>query len=339
MYKINRRNVETFNLSFLDIIACGFGAIILLLLIVKVGNPTSTVETSKDDLLNKLFNLQDQKQDLNIELLSLRNNQTSLNKIYGSERQNQNTQKQRLEVIRQNQTITESLKERLYLAQQSLTEEMKRILDGQVRDVEVGGIPVDSEYIIFVIDNSGSMDSVWNEVLKEMDNILDIHPTIEGIQVLNDQGEYLMNSFQGKNSWIPDTPVYRKAIRDRLRNKNNLGLSLSNPVQGIKKAINSHYTKGKKISIYVLGDDIRSVSLERDINEIQRLNTNQFDGTKKARIHAMAFPSEYQSEVIRFSHFMRQVSKRNEGTFLGLSIKGHSGYVDVPPDSVIPTDD
>ena len=339
MYKINRRNVETFNLSFLDIIACGFGAIILLLLIVKVGDPTSTVETSKDDLLNKLFNLQDQKQDLNIELLSLRNNQTSLNKIYGSERQNQNTQKQRLEVIRQNQTITESLKERLYLAQQSLTEEMKRILDGQVRDVEVGGIPVDSEYIIFVIDNSGSMDSVWNEVLKEMDNILDIHPTIEGIQVLNDQGEYLMNSFQGRNSWIPDTPVYRKAIRDRLRNKYNLGLSLSNPVQGIKKAINSHYTKGKKISIYVLGDDIRSVSLERDINEIQRLNTNQFDGTKKARIHAMAFPSEYQSEVIRFSHFMRQVSKRNEGTFLGLSIKGHSGYVDVPPDSVIPTDD
>ena len=339
MYKINRRNVETFNLSFLDIIACGFGAIILLLLIVKVGNPTSTVETSKDDLLNKLFNLQDQKQDLNIELLSLRNNQTSLNKIYGSERQNQNTQKQRLEVIRQNQTITESLKERLYLAQQSLTEEMKRILDGQVRDVEVGGIPVDSEYIIFVIDNSGSMDSVWNEVLKEMDNILDIHPTIEGIQVLNDQGEYLMNSFQGKNSWIPDTPVYRKAIRDRLRNKYNLGVSLSNPVQGIKKAINSHYTKGKKISIYVLGDDIRSVSLERDINEIQRLNTNQFDGTKKARIHAMAFPSENQSEVIRFSHFMRQVSKRNEGTFLGLSIKGHSGYVDVPPDSVIPTDD
>ena len=339
MQKINRRNVETFSLSFLDIIACGFGAIILLLLIVKVGNPTSTVETGKDDLLNKLFNLQDQKKDLNIELLSLHNNQTSLNKIYGSERQNQNTQKQRLEVIRQNQTITESLKERLYLAQQSLTEEMKRILDGQVRDVEVGGIPVDSEYIIFVIDNSGSMDFVWNEALKEMDNILDIHPTIEGIQVLNDQGEYLMNSFQGKNSWIPDTPVYRKAIRDRLRNQNNLGLSLSNPVQGIKTAISSHTTEGKKVSIYVLGDDIRSQSLERDINEIQRLNTNQLNGTKKARIHAMAFPSEYQSEVIRFSHFMRQVSKRNEGTFLGLSIRGHPGYVDVPPGTVIPTDD
>ena len=279
------------------------------------------------------------KKDLDIELLSLRNNQISINNIYDSERQNQNTQKQRLEVIKQNQTITESLKERLYLAQQSLTEEMKRILDGQVRDVEVGGIPVDSEYIIFVIDNSGSMYSVWDELLEEMDNILDIHPTIEGIQVLNDQGKYLMNSFQGKNSWIPDTPVYRKAIRERLSNMNNLGLSLSNPVQGIKKAINAHYNQGKKVSIYVLGDDIRSQSLERDINEIQRLNTNQFDGTKKARIHGIAFPSDYQSEVVRFSHFMRQVCKKNEGTFLGLSIRGHSGYVDVPPGTVIPTDD
>jgi|TARA_B100000315_G_scaffold102271_1_gene93797 hypothetical protein len=339
MQKINRRNVETFSLSFLDIIACGFGAIVLLLLIAKVGNPTSTVEISKDDLLNQLFDLQDQKKDLDIELLSLRNNQISINNIYDSERQNQNTQKQRLEVIKQNQTITESLKERLYLAQQSLTEEMKRILDGQVRDVEVGGIPVDSEYIIFVIDNSGSMYSVWDELLEEMDNILDIHPTIEGIQVLNDQGKYLMNSFQGKNSWIPDTPVYRKAIRERLSNMNNLGLSLSNPVQGIKKAINAHYNQGKKVSIYVLGDDIRSQSLERDINEIQRLNTNQFDGTKKARIHGIAFPSDYQSEVVRFSHFMRQVCKKNEGTFLGLSIRGHSGYVDVPPGTVIPTDD
>ena len=171
MQKINRRNVETFSLSFLDIIACGFGAIVLLLLIAKVGNPTSTVEISKDDLLNQLFDLQDQKKDLDIELLSLRNNQISINNIYDSERQNQNTQKQRLEVIKQNQTITESLKERLYLAQQSLTEEMKRILDGQVRDVEVGGIPVDSEYIIFVIDNSGSMYSVWDELLEEMDII------------------------------------------------------------------------------------------------------------------------------------------------------------------------
>jgi hypothetical protein len=339
MQKANRRAVETFSLSFLDIIACGFGAIVLLLLIVKVGNPTSTIETSKDEILKKLFNLQDQKNDLDVSLLSLQNNQKFLNELYDSERENQTNQKEKLEVIKQNEKINESLKERLYLAQQSLTEEMKRILEGQIRDTEVGGIPVDSEYIIFVIDNSGSMDSVWKNVIKEMDNILDIHPTIEGIQVLNDQGEYLMNSFSGKNTWIPDTPVYRKSIRDLLRNKNNLGLSLSNPIQGIKTAINSHYNEGKKISIYILGDDIRSLSLERDINEIERINTNLFNGTKKARIHSMAFPSNYQSEVIKFSHFMRQVSKKNEGTFLGLSSIGHTGYVDLPAGSVIPTDD
>ena len=59
--------------------------------------------------------------------------------------------------IKKNQTINESIKERLYIAQQSLTEEMLDILEDQPRDTEVGGIPVDSEYIIFVIDNSGSM--------------------------------------------------------------------------------------------------------------------------------------------------------------------------------------
>tara|TARA_B100000029_G_scaffold459236_1_gene489207 strand:- start:806 stop:1819 length:1014 start_codon:yes stop_codon:yes gene_type:complete len=337
MKKINRRDVETFSLSFLDIIACGFGAIVLLLLIAKVGNPE--VDTNKDDFLKILFNLQDQKNDLDKQLISLRKDEDSIKNIYETKNQKQNKEKQKLQTIRKNQTVNESLKSRLYLAQQTLSEEMQKILDDEIRDEEVGGIPVDSEYIIFVIDNSGSMESVWSKVLNEMDNILDIHPTIKGIQVLNDQGQYLMNSFQGKNSWIPDTPVYRKAIRDLLRNKNNLGLSLSNPVEGIKIAINSHYREGRKVSIYVLGDDIRSISLEKDITEIQRLNTNQFNGAKKARIHAMAFPSEYQSEVIRFSHFMRQISKYNEGTFLGLSSRGHPGYIDLPAGSVIPTDD
>mgnify|MGYP000016472780 CR=1 FL=1 len=34
-----RRSVDIFNLSFLDVVSCGFGAIILLLVIVKVSEP------------------------------------------------------------------------------------------------------------------------------------------------------------------------------------------------------------------------------------------------------------------------------------------------------------
>ena len=34
-----RRSVEVFSLSFLDCICCGFGAIILLLVLTEVGRP------------------------------------------------------------------------------------------------------------------------------------------------------------------------------------------------------------------------------------------------------------------------------------------------------------
>ena len=44
MNKKTRRESNIFSLAFLDIIACGFGAIILLLLIVKVGDPTAREE-------------------------------------------------------------------------------------------------------------------------------------------------------------------------------------------------------------------------------------------------------------------------------------------------------
>ena len=37
--KLRKRNEEDTNLSFLDVIACGFGAIILLLMITKVTEP------------------------------------------------------------------------------------------------------------------------------------------------------------------------------------------------------------------------------------------------------------------------------------------------------------
>jgi chromosome segregation ATPase len=47
-------------------------------------------------------------------------------------------------------------------AKQSLTEEMQALLKGYQKSVDetvIGGIPVDSEYVIFIIDTSGSMFS------------------------------------------------------------------------------------------------------------------------------------------------------------------------------------
>ena len=44
----------------------------------------------------------------------------------------------------------------------------------------MGSIPVDSEYIILVIDTSGSMfNYAWPTVVKKMEQVLDIYPRVK----------------------------------------------------------------------------------------------------------------------------------------------------------------
>ncbi|MCU7820048.1 MAG: hypothetical protein KZQ56_13245 [gamma proteobacterium symbiont of Lucinoma myriamae] len=54
-----RKSIEIFNLSFLDVISCGFGAIILLLVISKISQPI-LVEEANVDLNQMLSELQQQ---------------------------------------------------------------------------------------------------------------------------------------------------------------------------------------------------------------------------------------------------------------------------------------
>ena len=48
MRKRERRSVEIFSLSFLDVVSCGFGAIVLLLVIVKISEPAVIEKLSVD---------------------------------------------------------------------------------------------------------------------------------------------------------------------------------------------------------------------------------------------------------------------------------------------------
>ena len=57
-----RRDMETFNLSFLDVVCCGFGAVILLLVITKIYEPV-TIQKSQEELQNLLVKLE---QELNL---------------------------------------------------------------------------------------------------------------------------------------------------------------------------------------------------------------------------------------------------------------------------------
>ena len=89
-------------------------------------------------------------------------------------------------------------------AKQTLTDEMQRLLglDFKRDSGLVGGIAVDSEYIIFVIDTSGSMQSAWNQVVRKVDELLSIYPRVKGIQVMNDMGDYMFPQYRG--TWLED---------------------------------------------------------------------------------------------------------------------------------------
>ena len=66
----------------------------------------------------------------------------------------------------------------LVAAYQKLTAEMERLLKSGYRrpkNSAVGGIPVDSEYIIFVVDTSGSMQEYnWRAARTMLNEILDM---------------------------------------------------------------------------------------------------------------------------------------------------------------------
>ena len=124
-------------------------------------------------------------------------------------------------------------------AQQELTEEMKRLQPAtsrrrRSRPSLVGGIPVDSEYIIFVIDTSGKhANYTWSLVVEKMAQTLDIYPQGQGHPGDERHGAvHVLDRYAGK--WIPDTPARRKAILERLRLD---AFSNSSPVEGITRAI------------------------------------------------------------------------------------------------------
>jgi hypothetical protein len=183
------------------------------------------------------------------------------------------------------------------------------------QDSIIGGIPVDSEYIIFVIDRSGSMQSRWPIVLRKVSEVLRAYPEVKGVQVLSDYGDYLFPSFRGK--WIADSPNTRRLINQRLSTWE--GYSPSNPTRGIQTAINTFYEPGKPISIYVFGDDVSQGGIEGIVSFVERVNKADELGNRLVRIHAIGFLTGYASRPQQFSNLMRVLAERNGGTFVALT--------------------
>ena len=322
-----RRQVEEFSVSFLDVICCGFGAIILLLMVTKTVEPI-LLEKSAVDLQGQIAKREQALFEIKGQISELRQQlDDASGQLEDSLLELARLQRELIELLgrfaattEQNDDMrTQTLK--LAAARQSLTDEMERLLGVDFRRQTdlVGGIAVDSEYIIFVIDTSGSMFAgAWPQVLRKVQETLDVYPRVKGIQVMNDMGEYMFSNFRGQ--WIPDTPARRQAILNTLRTWNPF--SNSSPVEGIRAAIDAYYAPDKRIGIYVFGDDFSGRSIEEVVDAVDQVNLADETGQRRVRINAVGFPVHLQrpnARVYRFAALMRELAYRNDGTFVGLA--------------------
>jgi len=328
--RIRRRDIEIFSLSFLDVICCGFGAIILLFVLSKFAEPV-IIEEVREDLQAEIVRLEEELHQirgettvLNRELIGQKEQLSEENKKLARLQGDFSDIKGQFAASDQHAEVQNIIEGQLARAMQELSAEMRRLLKKQPRKSgrSVGGIPVDSEYIIFIIDTSGSMQrNAWGLVQKKLAETLRIYPKVKGIQIMNDMGVYMFSQYAGK--WIPDTPGRRRAIISNLTTWRSF--SNSSPVEGITAAIRTFYAGDKKISLYVFGDEFSGNAIQPVIEEVDRINRSSSKGQRRVRIHAVGFPVLLKNKVgqgntgERFATLMRTLCYKNGGTFVGLN--------------------
>jgi len=332
MSRRSRRSIDIFNLSFLDVVSCGFGAIILLLVIVKISEP-HVIEELAMDLSGVVVRLE-------AELHEIRGQTTVLNRELNARQEQLSEQREKLARLKGERSMVRGqyaatrnehdaqtiIKGQLASAKQDLTEEMRRLLGAGYQRKKlaatIGGVPVDSEYIIFIIDTSGSMQqNAWQLVQRKVSEVLDIYPHVKGMQVMNDMGDYMFSTYKGK--WIPDTPARRRSITKRLAGWQPF--SNSSPVEGIEAAIRRFHAKDKRISLYVFGDDFARGSIQAVVDTVASINRAGKSGGRRVRIHTVGFPVLFGMgkgiplNAMRYAALMRKLAETNGGSFVGLN--------------------
>jgi hypothetical protein len=188
------------------------------------------------------------------------------------------------------------------------------------------GLPVGSNYICFVIDTSGSMrdprtDGLWGIAIRKIDEVLDSYPSVDGIQVLDADGRFVLG---GRSGWLPDNPETRDSIKRTLRHYN--AETISSPVPGILRALTTLYepdNPNMKLAIFDFGDEFIDVA-DPVIKRLDQLNPPDENGHRKVVINAIGFPTtiQYQFSMgntgLKFANLMRTVCYEHGGAFIAL---------------------
>ncbi len=308
------RNLEIFTLSFLDIISCGFGAIVLLVLLSRSTTTGGTVDTdSIAELIRTLSRMETvrSEHDTQSERLSSMMDEQAAN-VAQLQKEIEKAKQRSATLQSANSGLEKkiaALRERIAVPSATLSAD-----DDVQEELYAGGIPVDADYVIFIVDTSGSMQSIWGKVMQQMENILDIHPKVKGFQIMNDNGIHIISAY--KNKWINDTPKLRKRVLKILHSWQ--AFSNSSPAEGLQAALRLYVKPNMKVSIYILGDDYTGSSYDPVLQTIAKLNTNKITGEPVARIHGIGFYNRQGGNITRLSTLLREIARQSRGTFIAL---------------------
>ena len=311
-----KRTFDIFSLSFLDVMSCGFGAVILLVLISDFSDALAPgSRTRTEALLEEVLEAETVADRLRSEFGQGQEEAAGRETVLARLRQALEAARKDVETgEEENRNLADRLAG-LTLVEQSVRRAAVQKDTAQESDEEVGGIPVDSDYVVFIVDTSGSMQAIWSRVTRELENVISIHPKVKGFQILNDNGVHLLSAYEGR--WIPDTPGRRRNVVRLFKTWKST--SNSSPVEGLRAALQRYARPGVKLSIYIFGDDYSGKSYNPVIEALTRLNTNAVTGKRLARVHAVGFISPHTKK--RFPILMREVTRQNGGTFLALPVR------------------
>ena len=308
-----RDKVDVFSLAFLDIISCGFGAVVVLILIFQFDpfpndTDTATQQTDNAVAFARIVAEAELSKNTAEEKAALEQLASTLT---ANDNSYQNLQQQ-LQKLRDQLAAARASKKQKQQQLAALRNQIEQVTVAGAataapadRDEEVGGILVDRDYVIFIVDTSGSMREIWGRVADRMTVLLEQHPRVKGIQVMNDSGSYLISAYAKR--WITDTPK----MRERILKIFNLWTAASNssPAEGLERALIDFQSSTQNMAIYVLGDDYSGGDFDGVIDRVRRLNTGG------ARINAINFINPSAS-TDRFSILMREISFDNSGTLI-----------------------
>ena len=325
-----RRDITVFSLSFLDCISCGFGAVILLF-VISLGSERLVIIQVRDTLLkvfqqrmSHLTEIRTKKEDM------IRQVQQHEDEIREEEEKKATMQTVLEEILR---LFNEAEFGKKNLVVEIL--EIRKELDARQQYVPIEqketplpvGVGVESNYLVFILDTSGSMRNpstgmIWSIVIRKIMETLEVYPIVKGIQIMDANGSYILPNFRGQ--WMPDSAQQRANIVRSIQWYERH--SESNPVPGIMKAIRTFSDPKdpeKHVGIYVFGDEFTQTA-DAVLRRIDQLNPLDEDDNRPVKINAIGFPHvvkferHYTRTGQKFANLMRELTFDHGGAFVGI---------------------